>query len=83
MLCLGVELNIPKSQCSFILFTTTCIVGGVTSPSLSLVLYTMSPQSFQTAETRNLKSVYCEYVFIDDDGNTSARGDTFNSINTS
>ena len=30
------KLNIPKFQCSFTLLTTTCIVGGVTSRSLSL-----------------------------------------------
>ena len=32
------KLDIPKCQCSFTLFTAVCIVGGVTSCSLSQVL---------------------------------------------
>ena len=34
---LSIKLNIPKCQCSFTLLTTVCIVGGVTSRSLSQV----------------------------------------------
>ena len=34
---LTMKLNIPKCQCSITLFTTVCIVGGVTSRSLSQV----------------------------------------------
>ena len=37
-LSLTMKLNIPKYQCSFTLLTTVCIVGGVTSLSLSQVL---------------------------------------------
>ena len=37
-LSLSMKLNIPKCQCSFTLLTTVCIIGGVTSHSLSLSL---------------------------------------------
>ena len=39
------ELNIPKWQCSFTLFTTVCIVEGVTSRSLSLVFLNILQQN--------------------------------------
>ena len=33
----SIKLNVPKCQCSFTLFRTACIVGGVTSRFLSQV----------------------------------------------
>ena len=65
------KLNIPKFQCNFIVFTTACIVGGVTSRSLSQVFLNiyqqnetnsvkLSPLSLQKAPTTDAKMVYCK-----------------------
>ena len=63
------KLNIPKFQCNFTVFTTTCIVGDVTSRSLSQVFLNicqqneantvkLSPLSLQKAATTEAKMVY-------------------------
>ena len=39
------KLNIPKFQCNFTLFTTACIVGGVTSRSLLQVFLNIQQQN--------------------------------------
>ena len=62
------KLNIPKCQCSFTLPTTVCIVGGVTSRSLSQVFWINNKtrlQLLKSAVTRNSKLVYyCYYKYI-------------------
>ena len=39
---LTMKLNIPKFQCTFILFTSACIVGGMIFCSLSQVFLNIS-----------------------------------------
>ena len=55
---LSMKLNIPKFQCSFTLCTTACIVGGVTSRSLSQVFMNFNNK------TRLTQSVNIESAVI-------------------
>ena len=57
------KLNIPKFQCSFTLFTTACIVGGVTSRSLSQVFLTNTVQ-IEPAVIEESNYYRCENVLL-------------------
>ena len=52
------KLNIPTLQCNFTLFTTACIVGGVTSRFLSQIFLNISQQN--EASTAQIESAVIE-----------------------
>ena len=58
------KLNIPKCQCSFTLLTTVCIVGGVTSQSLSQVFLNISQQNVAKTIKRTRSHLHLKLVDI-------------------